>query len=273
MPETLTLCYHALSDTWPAPLAVRPEAFEDQLELLLSRGYEPRTLSAAYGPDAPDRTLVVSFDDAFTSVLELAYPIMERLGVPGTLFVATAYPGSGRPMAWEGLDKWMGSPHAPELECMSWENLRRLDAAGWEIGSHTDSHPFLTVLGDSDLRSELADSRLVLERELGHACASLAYPYGNCDERVIRAAREAGYAHGAALDARLRADEALRRPRIGVYRQDDRFRFELKISRALRALRSTRLWDAVTATRRVRSARAVAAGADAELGMVLAGLV
>ena len=250
MSETLTLCYHAVSRTWPASLAVTPEAFEEQLERLLSRGYGPATFTAAARGEAPERALVVTFDDAFRSVLDLALPIMDRLGVPGTVFVPTAYPDSGRPMAWDGLDTWMAGPHEHELACIGWDELRSLRDAGWEVASHTHSHPYLTQVCDDELRRELCRSREVCERELGEPCSTIAYPYGDTDHRVIAAAREAGYRQAAALDARFRTGDPLRLPRVGVYRQDDRRRFALKTARSLRAVRSSFAWQGVVAARR-----------------------
>jgi peptidoglycan/xylan/chitin deacetylase (PgdA/CDA1 family) len=249
-PSTIVLCYHALSEDWPAVLSVEPGAFEAQLELLLERGYEGATFSDAVNGDAPDRALVVTFDDAFRSVLDRARPVLDRLGLPATVFVSTDYPDSGRPMAWEGLDRWLDGPHACDLECLSWDELRALNGEGWEIGSHSCSHPRLTELGDEALARELAESRARVSEELGLECTSLAYPYGACDERVIAAVAAAGYSGAGALDARFRRLHPLRWPRIGVYRADLMWRFELKVSPVIRTLRSSPAWEAVRAAQR-----------------------
>ena len=86
MPDVLVLCYHALSERWPAALSTTSARFEEQLELLLRRGYAPVTFEQAVTSPTGRRTVAVTFDDAYRSVLELAHPIMERLGVPGTVF-------------------------------------------------------------------------------------------------------------------------------------------------------------------------------------------
>ena len=124
-------------------------------------------------------------------------------------------------MAWPGIDGWLGTEHEHELQPLSWDELRRLQDAGWEIGSHACSHPYLTRLGDDELERELGESRRRLETELGRPCRSLAYPYGDHDERVVRAVgggRIRGRRHGAeAADdagaARLAADRRLPRQR------------------------------------------------------------
>lgn len=79
---------------------------------------------------------------------------------------------------------------------MTWDQVRRLAQAGMTIGSHTHDHPFLARLSEEDQLRELAESRTILERELGREIVALAYPFGDSgtfDEATKRAARMAGY--------------------------------------------------------------------------------
>jgi peptidoglycan/xylan/chitin deacetylase (PgdA/CDA1 family) len=238
VPDVLVLCYHALSETWPAALSTTPERFEEQLELLLGRGYTPTTFSHALADPPGDRTLAVTFDDAYRSVLELAHPIMERLGVRGTVFAPTDWVGRGEPMTWSGIDQWLGGPHEQELVCLGWPELRELGTRGWEVGSHTCSHPHLTEVDDERLANELSSSKAACEEGMGRPCGSIAYPYGDVDARVTRATKAAGYAVGAALPKRHGSKDPLDWPRVGVYNRDDLRRFRLKASPLLRRLRS-----------------------------------
>jgi peptidoglycan/xylan/chitin deacetylase (PgdA/CDA1 family) len=238
--DLLVLCYHALSDDWPAALSTTPERFEAQLALLLDRGYEPATFEQALSSPPGRRTVAVTFDDAYRSVLERAHPIMERLGVPGTVFVPTDFAGKPEPMRWEGIDQWLGGPHERELLCLGWDELRGLADAGWEIGSHTCSHPHLTALDDERLGRELADSRAACEQGMGRPCRSIAYPYGDVDARVAKAAAGAGYTYGAALPKRFDSTDPLDWPRVGVYNRDDLRRFKLKVSPLVRWVRGAR---------------------------------
>jgi peptidoglycan/xylan/chitin deacetylase (PgdA/CDA1 family) len=73
------------------------------------------------------------------------------------------------------------------------EELRRLDAAGMEIGSHGVTHVRFPKLSDTELRDELHQSKQTLEDLLGKPVDSLAYPYGAWDERCETAVRDAGY--------------------------------------------------------------------------------
>ena len=186
--DLLVLCYHAVSPTWAADLSITPQRLEEQLERLVRRGYRGATFTQAVTSPPGAKTLAVTFDDAYRSVLELAAPILDRLNLPGTVFAPTDYIGAERPMSWPGIDKWAGGPHEHELEPMSWEELGRLAAAGWEVGSHTRSHPLLTqVADDGSLAGELAESKAVIESRLDRPCESIAYPYGDHDDRVVEA--------------------------------------------------------------------------------------
>ena len=239
MSDVLVLCYHAVSPDWPADLSVTPERFEAQLELLVRRGYVGVTFEQAVTDPPASRTLAVTFDDAFRSVLDLALPVMRRLGLPGSLYVPTDFPGRPGPMAWEGTDHWVGGPHEHELRCLEWADLAELAEAGWEIGSHTRSHPHLTHLSDEALRDELEGSRAACEEAIGGLCRTIAYPYGDVDERVKAAAAGAGYeAAGALPGMRLPAGGPLGWPRVGIYNGDDLRRFRLKVSPFGRRLRS-----------------------------------
>jgi peptidoglycan/xylan/chitin deacetylase (PgdA/CDA1 family) len=188
--------------------------------------------------EAPAKAMVVTFDDALGSVRDRALPILQDLGIPATVFVPTAYVDRPPPMAWPGTDQWVGGPHEGELTCMSWDDLRGLAAEGWEVASHSRTHPRLTEVDDGRLRGELVESREACAREIG-TCDVLAYPYGAHDERVRSAARDAGYTAAAALE--LGKEDPLAWPRVGIYSKDDLRRFRLKVSPLLRRLLSSSL--------------------------------
>ncbi|MEA2361939.1 MAG: hypothetical protein QOD71_1084 [Thermoleophilaceae bacterium] len=242
MPDVLVLCYHAVSPRFPAALSVTPEAFERQLHLLSRAGYRGATFEEAVRARS-GRTVAITFDDAYLSVLELAKPLLDEAGFPATVYAPTAYLDTPeRPLAWGGIEQWLGGEHEQELLPMSWDQLGGLAEAGWEIGSHTRTHPHLTTLDDETLLEELLRSREEVERRLGRPCPTLAYPYGDHDERVVEAAGAAGYSAAGTLPARLHGERALAWPRVGIYHGDDERRFRMKASRTMRRLRGSRLW-------------------------------
>jgi len=245
-PSLLILCYHAVSPTWPSVGAVTPGSLSRQLRHVLGRGYVPATLSAALREARGRKTVVVTFDDAFRSVHERGLAVLDELGIPATVFVPTEPVSEGAPMTWSELGRWTGTEHEPELSCMSWDEIRQLVSAGWEIGSHSCSHPKLTALGADEALSELRTSREACEEHLQRPCPSLAYPFGLHNERVVALAREAGYEHAVTLGERLleplRGDSALELPRDGIYRSTPDWQLRCIASPSIRRVRSSRLY-------------------------------
>jgi peptidoglycan/xylan/chitin deacetylase (PgdA/CDA1 family) len=79
---------------------------------------------------------------------------------------------------------------------MSWDDVRALAAAGFDLGSHTVTHPILRSLSPDDLRRELRESRTAVEARTGVRCAALAYPNGRArdiDAAVLAETAAAGY--------------------------------------------------------------------------------
>jgi peptidoglycan/xylan/chitin deacetylase (PgdA/CDA1 family) len=108
MTDVLVLCLHAVSPRWPADLSITPERLERLLTGLVRRGYRGATFRDAVSAPTAPRTVAVTFDDAYRSVIELAFPILKQLGLPGTVFVPTDWAGAEKPMVWPGIDHWVG---------------------------------------------------------------------------------------------------------------------------------------------------------------------
>jgi peptidoglycan/xylan/chitin deacetylase (PgdA/CDA1 family) len=249
--DLLILCYHAVSDTWPGVGAIATGALDRQIRHLLRRGYRPLTLSAALASDPAERRLVITFDDAFHSVLERGLPVLERLGAPATLFVPTDFADEAAPMTWSTLGRWLGTAHERELRCMSWDGVRHLAGVGWEIGSHTCSHPKLTAIDGAEAAAELTRSKRACEAEVERACLSLAYPFGLHDPAVVELARGAGYERAVTLGERLlgpRSRRPLELSREGVYRGTRWPHFLAATSPLLGRVRSSRLFRSLAAT-------------------------
>jgi peptidoglycan/xylan/chitin deacetylase (PgdA/CDA1 family) len=241
MADVLVLCYHAISPTWSATFSVTPETLERQLSLLVRRGWQGATFSDAVLDPPASKTLAVTFDDGFASVFERAEPILSALGLVATVFAPTSFMSGRDALSWEGIEAWRRSPDAHELRCMSWETLGQLAERGWEIGSHTLSHPHLRRLSDEALREELRESREEIAKQMTQACRSIAYPYGEVDARIARVAEDVGYSAGACLSHSLAHRGPHLWPRVGVFHEDFDLRFRLKVSSLTRLMRASRL--------------------------------
>lgn len=245
MRDVLVLCYHAVSPTWTAPLSVTPEAFRGQLERLAERGYVGTTFTRAVLDPPAGRVVAVTFDDGMRSVGDLAAPILRALGWPATLYVPTELIDRPEPLQWPGVDHFADGPDRDELLPLRWEEVRGLQAHGWEIGSHTCTHPRLPDLDDDALAAELRRSKETCEERLGSPCPSIAYPYGAVDDRVVAAAAAAGYRTGAGLPERPGHPERLRWPRVYVDHTDSVARVARRTRPAWRALEASPAWPAL----------------------------
>jgi peptidoglycan/xylan/chitin deacetylase (PgdA/CDA1 family) len=222
----LVLCYHAVSDEWSHQLAVPAAVIERQLRSLLRRRFLP--VSAVEAISRRGRVLHVTFDDAFKSVAN-AVPILERLGVPATVFAVSALADDGAPLAVPELAA-EAAAHPRHLATMDWAELGELTGRGFEIGSHTVSHAHLTQLSDAELDRELGDSRTRIEDELRRPCRLLAYTYGEHDARVHAAAGRCGYTAAFALWPGSTPHNPFALPRVDIYRRDSLLRATLKTS-------------------------------------------
>jgi len=180
------LMYHridVLRPTLPTitrSLTVAPDDFAAQMRWLRAHGYHAITQQQLYagleqGKRLPAKPIVITFDDGYRDVLANAAPLLARLRMPATAYVITA------------------RISGPDVSFLSWAQLHALEQNGVEIGSHTVHHAELPRLSDPEALQELIQSRLALERHLGHPVQWFAYPAGRFDQRTEGLVRQAGY--------------------------------------------------------------------------------
>jgi peptidoglycan/xylan/chitin deacetylase (PgdA/CDA1 family) len=102
----LTLIYHRVSPDVGADyfrLCVTPQHLAEQIEWLMRR-FAIVPLVDVGRPDRRPR-VALTFDDGYADNLHHALPVLERYGVPATVFVTTGYVGSGREFWWDELER------------------------------------------------------------------------------------------------------------------------------------------------------------------------
>lgn len=223
------LTYHAVSDE-PSRIAVPRALFRKQMAHLRQAGYRAVTFAeAARALDEGSReskVVCVTFDDAYRSVLENAVPVLQEAGFIATIFVPTAYVGDA--------NRWDTETPPGGWPILSWDELRALSRDGFEIGSHTSTHPHLPTLDDASLVEELAGSRRELEQRLGTEVSSFCYPFGDHDARTRAAVRAAGYRGACTTEfgASLPAHDRIGLPRIGTAQLSTPFQFRAALGGA-----------------------------------------
>lgn len=168
--------------------------------------------------------VAITFDDAFVNVMENAVPILREYGLPGDIFVPVGNLGQ--------IPHWEMPENCPDKNetVMSKEQIEQLDKEGFEIFSHTLSHPVLTEIQDSRLDVELIESKQALERIVGHEVIGISYPGGSYDTRVLKAAEKAGYKLGFTIEPDVvdKATGCLEIGRVSVSPKDSLIKFKLK---------------------------------------------
>jgi peptidoglycan/xylan/chitin deacetylase (PgdA/CDA1 family) len=176
-------------------------------------------------------TAAITFDDAYTGVFEHAWPLLQDLQLPATVFVVAQAPESDADFWWDHPDvlrvasdaqrrRWLtdlrgdgaaivaslgingGAVTRPPRSCRpaDWQTISGAAEAGLTIGAHSATHRALSTLGGSDLRSEVIASRDTIARHTGTTPEFFAYPYGLSSPHVREVVRAAGYRAAFTLD-------------------------------------------------------------------------
>ena len=191
----IVLMYHRVGparNAWEARYAIAPERFDAHMTALDRDGRQCVSIDALMrwidnGDPLPDGAFALTFDDGFRSVREHALPLLERRRWPFTVFLVSDL--IGREDVWTRE----ANPDRIAYPLLNKEEILDMQRRSVAFHSHTCSHPSLPDLDDERLAHELGHSRETLNELLQHPVDYLAYPFGHLDERVVAAARRAGY--------------------------------------------------------------------------------
>jgi len=125
--------------------------------------------------------VILTFDDGWTTTYYKAFPIMQANHQKGVSFVITG----------EAAANGSGSSYR---KYMNISQLNTLYAAGWDLSSHTVTHPHLTKISTDDVNSELNNSKNWLNNSgFTRASQFFSYPYGDYNSSIIAALKNNGY--------------------------------------------------------------------------------
>lgn len=217
--------YHhfGLEDTYPAT-SVSGEQFKKHLDHLKEDEYTVLPLGAALerlysDKEIPEKTAVITIDDGYRSVWDKAIPLLEKHGYPATIFVSTGYvSGSGY---------------------MSWEQINRLEAKGFEIGNHSHAHSYFVNKPKGQIadafEEDLKASHDQFQKHLGRVPDLYAYPFGEYTPEMISVLKDHGYMAAAAQRSGViyRGSSRFALPRFPMnlkYAQMEGFKEKLRMS-------------------------------------------
>lgn len=222
--RVVVLCYHSVHPDKEFS-SVTPELFKIHLQWLKEH-CQPVPLSQALAVVQNGQEgkpfVSITFDDGYADNYEYAFPLLQEYDIPATFFVTVGLL-EGDPAVVERFQTLRGACFE-DIRPLTWEQVREMQRAGMEIGSHTWSHPNLARLGRAEARKELQRSKEVLEQRLGEAVSLLAYPFGKPQRHftteTVELAAELVYEVAAAvLFRRVRPEDSpLALPRFFVTR-------------------------------------------------------
>jgi peptidoglycan/xylan/chitin deacetylase (PgdA/CDA1 family) len=180
------LLYHRVGEDAHPTTSITAAAFHDQMAWLTDHGYQVIPLSSLVaaldaGQAPPPRSVVITFDDTYRSIYEVAAPILAAHHYPYTLFVYTE------------------ATEARYPDFMTWEQLRELaKRPGVEIGNHGHRHlhliqPHGKTLPAEQLREDVATAETLITERLGVHPTYFAFPYGEYTDKAQGVLRDAGY--------------------------------------------------------------------------------
>jgi peptidoglycan/xylan/chitin deacetylase (PgdA/CDA1 family) len=146
--------------------------FRKQMQWLQSIGMRGVSVSDALSSPAASK-VVITFDDGCETDLTVAAPILHQANFRATFYITVGF--LGRP------------------GYLVPQQVRELSDAGFDIGSHSMTHPYLSDLDDLELRREIAESKTQLEEMIGRPVLDFSCPGGRWSSRVAAIARQAGY--------------------------------------------------------------------------------
>jgi peptidoglycan/xylan/chitin deacetylase (PgdA/CDA1 family) len=162
-------------------LTVAPAAFSRQISTLSAMGYTailPDDFAAHVRgeTEAPTRSVMITFDDAYADLCTHVFPILEKHSFPATVFVPTALVGS----------TIQCSPKNPDarMQLMSAGEIAQWSERGVMFGAHSRSHADLTMLDPSSAVDEIIGSRDDLATITGKPVTSFAYPFGKFNSAI-----------------------------------------------------------------------------------------
>jgi peptidoglycan/xylan/chitin deacetylase (PgdA/CDA1 family) len=258
----LTLGYHKVVSpermlSEDLELAIDRERFRRQISFLRKTGYRFVTLSdlaVLKKSKAPGKYAAITFDDGSRDIFNHALPVLRDFHAPATVFVITDFVGQDRFFPWDLEFQRQGKINlSKEDTSMSWDELSLLVRDGWEIGSHTQSHPFLTEIPLSQAEKEISESKRILEDTLGIRVTSFCYPAGYANLQLALLTEACGY------ECAVISFTSLRRPngdispehgeytinRISIYRGDGMLKYFAKTIGLWEVLQSSALWTGV----------------------------
>lgn len=181
------LNYHSVTMDPGNVVVISPAKLDVQMKYLHDHGYTPISLATFInliekksGIVAPDKPVLLTFDDGYVDNVEEAMPILAKYNFPATLFMS---PGM-----------------VEDASYLNWEQVKQLQEAGWDIQPHGMTHPHLPKLSAEQQAYEITEARKLIEEKLGTQAEVFCYPYGEYNQTTLKLLKEHGFRYAFTID-------------------------------------------------------------------------
>lgn len=175
------LLYHRVG-LEPDDLTISVDHFHQDMELLSYGGYNALSLEQVKqhlqgdSLSLPSKPIIITFDDGYLDNYTNAFPILQKYSMVASFYIITGMVGNN--------------------DRLTISQIREMQRAGMDFGSHTVTHRSLAELIPSEAATELKRSKSDLEQIVGKAVDFIAYPCGSYKSETLEIAQEAEYLGG-----------------------------------------------------------------------------
>lgn len=175
------LLYHRIGQE-DNPYTITAEHFESNVKALSQEGYTTVSLNQVQqiiqhkSVVLPEKPLIITFDDGYLDNYLYAFPLLQKYSMVASFYIITGIIG--------------------QADRLTIPQIREMQAAGMDFGSHTVTHRLLGTLSVDEVKTELAQSKVTLEQIVGGKVNFVAYPGGSYSSDTLQIAQEAGYMAG-----------------------------------------------------------------------------
>lgn len=190
------IMYHHLTEEASEGGTISVTMFEEHIKALSEAGFQGVSLWDAvdfvnHGKDLPEKSVIITFDDGYSSNYELAYPILQKYNMKATIFVIghsvgkDTYKETGTAIiphfsyeeAQEMIDSGLISIQSHTYDMHQWAPLEREPEFSRETANQLEGETdtdYLSYFGDDFLQSKTG-----IEENTTETVAFFAYPLGD----------------------------------------------------------------------------------------------
>lgn len=173
------LQYHHVSNNTPKNTSITPEQFELHLKYLTDNGFNVVSLAhiiekIKHQQPIKDKTVAITFDDAYIDILNHATPILKRYKYPYTIFVNPGIINQNLPAN------------------LSWQQLKSLADDGVIVANHGFEHNSIIRVENNLTQAQwlaketnlILKAESIIQEKIGQSWRYYAYPYGEYSPRI-----------------------------------------------------------------------------------------